>query len=644
MHSRVPAYFIRGFFILSTVFFTSQTLKAQTVLSSSNKKAVAAYEKGLSALQNRKIDEAFSEFEEAIEKDDLFAEPYFQLGKLYEQSRQFGNAILNYEKAINAKENSSVKEMASQQVGLLYLKKGEYESALVNLERGKPSVTASNAKRYQLRLDNCKFALETLKTPLVINPVELPDQINAFKSQYFPALTADREKLIYTGQDPETGDENLYISDFKEGNWSAPQSLSDKINSTQNEGTASISADGRILVFTSCNGRKSFGSCDLFISFKQGTEWSNPQNLGSNINSPEWDSQPSLSADGRTLYFVSDRQGGLGKRDIWVSKSDSTGQWSKAKNLGNIINTYEDDLSPFIHANGKTLFFSSEGHIGMGGLDLYFSENLGTDTWKKPENLGYPINTHEDQVALFITADGKKGYYSVEKEQNNKRRAAKLVEIDLPEVLQNKFKRTFYLKGNVSDALTKQKIKADIELINLKTNELIGKFSSDPQSGNYISVLTNGGEYGVFVSKAGYFFKSLNFDFSQQNAKDKILDIQLEPIQKNAHEVLNNIFFDSGKWDIKPESVSELDKLIKLLKANSSISVEISGHTDDVGKEADNLALSKKRAQSVVDYLAKNGVNIAKIKIEGYGKSRPIAENTSEENRKLNRRIEIKFF
>lgn len=612
----------------------------QTSLSSTNKKAVDAYEKGVLALKDRNIEKAFSEFEEAIERDKLFSEPYFQLGRLYEQNRQFGNAILNYEKAVNAQEKTSVTEIAAQQVGQLYLKKGEYQKALVFLEKGVGAVTVANQKRYKTRIDNCKFGLEASQKPLTINPLELPKSVNRFQSQYFPVMTADRETLIYTGN--QDSDENLYVASLKDKIWTEPISISEKINTTQNEGTASISADGRTLVFTSCGGRKGFGSCDLFIAYKQGENWTSPQNLGLGVNSPEWESQPSLSADGRTLYFVSDRKGSLGKRDIWVSKLDSTNMWAKATNLGNPVNTIEDDLSPFIHANGKTLFFASEGHVGMGGLDLYFTENQ-QGKWLNPENLGFPLNTFEDQVALFITADGKKAYYSLERDQEDKYRRAKIVEIEVPESLQAKFRATSFLKGIVYDAKTKQKLQADIELIALKNNELVSKISSDSQTGTYTSVLTSGGDYAVFVSKIGYFFKSLNFDFSDKIGLDKILDISLEPIKKEAKEILNNIFFDTAKWDLKSESTAELDKLVALLKANPDLPIEISGHTDDVGKDADNLLLSQKRAKSVVDYLARKGVNILKIKAEGYGKTLPFLPNSSDENRKLNRRIEVKF-
>ncbi|NBA78740.1 OmpA family protein [Emticicia sp. ODNR4P] len=625
-------------------FITSEVF-AQQNLSTTNKKAINAYQDGLQALQERKIDEAFQQFEEAIERDNLFAEAYYQLGRLYEQNRQFGNAILNYEKSYNSNQEAGVANSALQFLGNLYMRKGEYQKAKAYLELLLPRIPAANnltIQRIKRSIANAEFALRAVEQPLDIKPIALPNTINAFDTQYFPTLTADRETLIFTAQNYSNRDENLYVSKWKDQQWQQAQSLSELINTSQNEGTASVAADGRTLVFTACGGRNGFGSCDLFVSYREGNDWTKPMNMGQAVNSGEWDSQPSLSADGRTLYFVSDRRGSIGKRDIWVSKQDSTGQWQKAQNVGNTINTTEDDLSPFIHANGQTLFFSSEGHAGMGGLDLFMSQKQGIN-WSAPQNLGYPINTQDDQVALFITADGQKGYYSLEQDTGERYKKSKLVEITLPNSLQAKIQATTYLKGIVTDAKTQQKLSAELELVALNPSQTVGKFLSDAQTGQYISVLNTSGEYALFVNKQGYFFKSLHFDFSQTHALDKVLNISLEPIQKDAKEILNNIFFATNQWDLQPQSTTELDKLVVLLKSNPTLSVEISGHTDDVGKDADNLILSQKRAKEVMNYLVNKGIPSNKIKAEGYGETKPFVPNTSDENRKLNRRIEVKF-
>ena len=317
-------------------------------------------------------------------------------------------------------------------------------------------------------------------------------------------------------------------------------------------------------------------------------------------------------------------------------KSDNT--WTKATNLGNLINTQSDEISPFIHANGRTLFFASDGHIGMGGLDLFMTEQK-IGVFSKPENLGYPINTYEDQVALFVTSDGKKGYYS-----SDVKRTTKLYEFDIPKELTDKFNGASFVKGIVQDAQTKQNLEVEIELIDLKTNQVLERIKSDAQTGAYTAVLPNGSQYGLFVNKKDYFNKSLAFDFSAKvDANGKIINVLLEPIRKDAKEVLSNIFFDSGKAELRSESFTELDKLQKLLSENPTLQVEISGHTDNVGKDTDNLALSQKRAAAVVAYLVEKGANAAHIKSIGYGETKPILSNDTEENRQLNRRIEMKI-
>jgi outer membrane protein OmpA-like peptidoglycan-associated protein len=337
------------------------------------------------------------------------------------------------------------------------------------------------------------------------------------------------------------------------------------------------------------------------------------------------------------LYFSSKRQGGFGEKDLWLSELKNN-VWSPALNLGNAINTPKDDVSPFIHANGHTLFFASDGHTGLGGFDLYLTEQK-LHTFSKPENLGYPINTHEDQVALFVTSDGKKGYYS-----SDTKHTTRLYQFDIPQELSNRFSRVNYVKGVVHDAQSKKKLSADIELIDLKTGQTIERLQSDAMTGEYTAVLPNGSHFGLFINKQNYFNRSLSFDLSEKtDANGKVVNVSLEPIRKDVDIVLNNIFFDSGKADLRPESFSELDKLQKLLSQNSTLKVEISGHTDNVGKDTDNQALSQKRAAAVVEYLVTKGVNADNIKAIGYGETKPILSNDTEENRQLNRRIEMKI-
>lgn len=619
-------------------FFLSINIFAQ------NPKAKDFYDKALKNLAERKSAEANENFFKAIKTDSTYSDAFFKLGQFYESTRNQENALKFYAKAIELKPNELTFTQAYTYIGTRLMRAGNYEKAkqYLSFSLKNSSPNSPIVKQLTKQIEQCSFGIEAQKKSMNFSSVEMGNTINFKNKQYFPVLTADNETLIFTARSDD-GDENLYTSQLKEGNWTEPKSISSKINSPYNEGTCSISADGHTLVFTSCDGKDTFGSCDLYISKKVGEEWSTPQNLGEKINSPFWDAQPSLSNDGRILYFSSERPKGYGRKDLWMSELGGNENWTKATNLGNTVNTLNDEISPFIHANGHTLFFASDGLIGMGGLDLFMTEQK-SGIYTKPENLGYPINTYEDQVALFITSDGKKGYYS-----SDIKSSVKLFQFDIPKELSDKIIRVNVVKGIVRDAQTKKNISAEIELVDLKTNQAgatvaLQKIKSDSLSGEYTAVLPNGSQYGLFVSKNNYFFKSLTFDFSEKtDAGGKTINVLLEPIRKDVKEVLNNIFFDSGKFDLRSESFAELDKLQKLLKQNPTLKVEISGHTDNVGKDSENQILSEKRALAVVNYLLNNGTNVLNIKSIGYGSSKPMLPNDSEENRQINRRIEMKI-
>jgi outer membrane protein OmpA-like peptidoglycan-associated protein len=457
--------------------------------------------------------------------------------------------------------------------------------------------------------------------------------------------TADQQELIFTRRisNDNEADEDLVVSrKNKDGRWTSPVSISKNINSRWNEGTCTISADGRKLIFTSCLGRDGFGSCDLFQSIKIGDEWTAPVNLGPNVNTADWESQPSLSADGRMLYFVSDRRGGLGRRDIWVSHLGADGIWMKAENAGKQINSQYDEISPFIHANNKTLYFASNGLPGFGGYDLFYVERTPENSWSNPVNVGGPINNHQDQFSLFITADGNKGYYVHEERVKEGYDASKIYETNIPEKFRVKF-RSNYVKGIIRAKESKAKLAADIELININTNEVVSFVRSDSVSGEYLMVLTQGAEYALYVNKKGYLFQSLNFNYSEiENFEPITLDVELEKVKEGSVSVLKNIFFDTDKYDLQEKSITELQKIIRFLNENPATRIEISGHTDNVGSVTYNRQLSENRAKSVYNYLTKNGVDPKRMMPKGYGADKPVGSNDTEEGRQLNRRIEFK--
>ncbi|MBD2755245.1 OmpA family protein [Spirosoma validum] len=617
-------------------------------LFAQDKKAQELYAQSIKLFGERKASEAIPFMEQAVKQDPGFTDAHLKLGQLYEFTKRYDPAITAYRNAIRLQPDSPAAGAAYQALSTVLLRLGRYGEALPYLEKFQTLFPpqSAQAKRVTRQIETARFAQEAMQHPQAVDPKPLSSVLQTTPSQYFPVLTADEQTLVFTALKPE-GDEDLMVTTFNGEVWSPPTSLSPNINTPENEGTASLSADGRTLVFTACQGRKGYGSCDLYMSRKTGSDWSAPENLGSTVNTRYYESQPALSADGRQLYFISDRPGGKGHRDIWRSEFGADGNWAEPINLGEPVNTSLNEASPFIHPNGQSLFFASDGHVGMGGYDLFVADN-GASGWSAPTNLGYPINNSEDQASLFVSANGKRAYYSYEEQKDGVSQKSKLYTFDLPESLRDRVKPVSYLKGVVADAKTQKPLAATVELVDLKTNQVVSRVQADAQTGQYTAVLPSEGEYALYVSVPGYLFKSLSFDFTQKTKGDRSavtgmsLSVPLEPALAgaSAKETLNNLFFESGRYDLADKSRTELDRLSAFLKANPTVKIEISGHTDDKGDTAANLTLSQKRAQSVVTYLTQAGVEPTRIRAAGYGKTRPVVPNTSDENRRLNRRIE----
>jgi len=616
-------------------------------LSSKSKKAIELYTQADNFRVRGQWDQAVSLLDQAIEKDKNFVEAYYRLGVTYFSMKQYPKAILNYEKGLSLTSDIRKQKVFWYDMGELYLLMGEYEKSMKVLSAFVNNETLNKAKidRATTLFRSAEFAMKNKATTTAYKLRPLNDTVNCFTLQYFPALTADQQQLIFTrriGNGPND-DEDLVVSRRDEnGKWKKPESISKNINTRLNEGTCTISADGRKLIFTSCTGRDGIGSCDLYETKKIGNDWTVPKNLGRNVNSLEWESQPSLSADGRTLYFVSDRRSGLGRRDIWVSTLDDKGFWTKAVNAGKEINSQYDEISPFIHANNRTLFFASNGLPGFGGYDLFFADR-DSSSWTAPMNIGAPMNDHEDQFSLFITADGTKGYYSHEETLESGLSRSKIFEVVIPVENQIQY-RSNYVKGVIRDKINKGPLSAKIELINLKKNIIESLVESDSVTGEYLMVLTQGAEYALYVNKVSYLFKSYNFNYSEvTDFAPIVINIDLEKAAEGSVAILNNIFFDVDKYDLKEKSATELQKMIRFLNTNEGIRVEISGHTDNSGSAEYNRQLSQKRALSVFNFLTQNGIDKKRLIPKGYGPDQPVASNDSEEGRQQNRRIEFRI-
>ncbi|MCE2955570.1 MAG: OmpA family protein, partial [Flammeovirgaceae bacterium] len=562
-------------------------------LSTKSKKAIEFYTQADNFRVRGQLIEAITLLQQAIEKDKKFEEAYFRLGLVYRSAGELVKSNQSLESGFTLTTDPIKKKNYQYLLCEGYLRVGNYTQSL---EYGSAFLLAEKFDKKKLaQVDlwkqQCQFSIDNLRTTYNYKVRPLSDTVNALPMQYFPTITPDGSELIFTVRYGKAHDDNedIYISKKESnGQWGKPISISPEINTNFREGASTISADGRLLIFTICG----YQGCDLYQSKKIGDQWTKPTNLGTGVNSSGWEAQPALSADGNTLFFVSDRRGGLGGYDIWVSQRDEEGNWRKAFNAGKSINTAFDEIAPFIHSNGLNLYYASNGLPGFGGYDIYVAEKQNQQ-WREPKNLGHPLNDFSDQYSFVVNAKGDLAYYSKEEGKNQ----SKVYSALIPEEWRVS-RRSNIVRGTVVDATTKKPLKAKIELHDLKLDTLLSVFSSDSIVGSYLFVLPAQSEYAVYANSQGYLFTSLHFN-SDSTRAEQLIDLQLQPLQRNAEIVLKNIFFDFNKFEVSEKSKVELKEVADFLRANPQLRVEIGGHTDNVGSPDYNLKLSEKRAEAV---------------------------------------------
>jgi outer membrane protein OmpA-like peptidoglycan-associated protein len=616
---------------------------SQGIHTSSNK-AMKAYNEGVTAYDYLNYSKAEIYFKEAISIDKNFFEAYILLGDLMTKQKRYAEASLSYKVAVII--DSLFFKPVFFTLANAEMMSGNYSNALnhFNVYLAQDGMSGKNRIVAAKSAKNCEFAINALKNPVPFNPVSVGYGINTADDEYWPSITADGQTMIFTRQSASVDNrssnglvqEDFYISYFSENSWQKAFNAGAPLNTVQNEGAQTLSSNGSYMFFTACERPGGLGSCDLYFSSFIDGKWSDPVNVRSPVNSPSWESQPSISADGKTLFFSSSRPGGFGGKDLWLSRMNEKNTWTKPVNLGAIINTDGDEMSPFIHFDGKTLYFASDGRVGMGGFDIYMTRMNDDSTWSEPKNLGYPINTYNDEMGLIIEAEGQKAYFS---SIRNKSNGKDIFSFDLYESARPN--PVSYLKGKVYDKETSRLLKADYELINLSTGKIVVKSSTDA-TGNFLVCLPSGFNYGINVSKPGYLFYSESFMFEGQHtvAEPYNKQIVLNPIKVGEKMQLSNVFYEIDSWQLKKESRSELNNLASLISENKDIIIEICGYTDSTGSDEYNMALSEKRALSVVNYLISKGIPPGRLKYKGYGNTSPIGDNVTSEGRKLNRRTE----
>lgn len=588
---------------------------------------------------------AIAEAEKVLSADPSFVNAALLLSDIYHDLDSVRNEIDYLEKALPVSANPVI----LVRLGEANYRIGEYAPALNYFEKYLETGSASEKRKEEIirKTENCRFAIEAMHHPVDFRPEPLNSNINTGDDEYWPYLSVDQQKLVFTrlikmkGRIPQ---EDLYFSIFDSTGWGPSIPISD-INTSMNEGAQVFSADEILMFFSACNRPDGKGSCDIYYSVWNGKQWSSPRNAGSPVNTAAWESQPGFSSDNRYLYFSSNRPGGFGNKDIWRIELISRNQngdlkWGEPENLGSEINTPGDEISPFIHPNNRSLYFVSDFHTGMGGFDLFVSEKNFDQTFSAPQNLGYPINTFKDEQGLIVSADGKNACFASTRNPNT---GLDIYCFPLDEKLQPD--PVTYVKAIVRDKKTKQPVPAQVELVKItgEKEEILSEKAG--KNGEIFLCLPLGDNYAFHISEEGYLFYSQSFSLTDTKSSldPYLLDIELDPVEIGAEMELYNIYFETDSFTILPQSEPELQKLATFLTQNTTLKVEIQGHTDNSGIAEKNRHLSELRAKSVVEYLHHTGIEKNRMQWKGYGSEKPVSENETSEGRRLNRRTTIKI-
>jgi len=617
------------------------TVSAQNKYYSNNKKAASQFEKAMNVLYAGKFNQGILELEKVLKIDPNFIEVHLTLGDFYCDSKDTARAQWHYEQATLI--NESFYPIVWLRLGDIYKETGNYDKAENSFGKylSYEKKDKKNIHIAKFNIQEMEFRRNAIANPVPFKPQNMGAAVNSKYQEYLPSLTADGQTLVFTRRVPTResmplgNEEDLYISSRIDGQWTQAMRMPSPLNSDGNEGAECVSQDGRLMFFTACDRKGGAGSCDLYVCVREGDKWSAPHNLGKPVNTDKWETQPSFSIDGRTLYFASNRPGGKGGNDIWKTVLQDNGRWSVPVNLGDSINTAGDEKCPFIHYDDQTLYFASNGHVGMGGFDIYYSRKINDSTWSRPVNIGYPINTSSDEASLIVSPSGSTAIFASD-------RKGGYGDLDLYQFELYKEAQPIavtYMKGIVFDQKTNAKLSAQVKIIDVANGAEIASTTSDPVNGSFIISLPINKTYALNVSRSKYLFYSDNIEL-QNGTPDKpfLVNIALKPIEIGESIVLKNIFFETGSAELKKESLAELTKLMQFMLKNPDIRIEISGHTDNVGTDAKNQKLSENRANAVANYLYSNGIDKQRVRAVGYGKTRPIDTNDTEQGRANNRR------
>jgi outer membrane protein OmpA-like peptidoglycan-associated protein/tetratricopeptide (TPR) repeat protein len=629
------AFILLIFFLLQVDQCYTQGYNQQKI----SKKAKKNYELAMQQVDFGEYTKALKFLDQALETDANYLDALLSKAGILAELKRYAMAVDFYEKAF------VVDDMASRDFFFVYAIAlgglGEFKKALYAVDRflALPNLRASSLQAAKYRKKCFEFAVtlqELYPERQQMRVLHMGDSINSSVSEYYPSMTIDGKELIITRRTRNAADEDFYSSNQVDGIWRNAEPLKGKVNTLFKEGGQQITPDGKWMVFSAKDYPEGLGSFDIYLSVQSDNGWSERIHAGNAINTEYWESAPCLSPDKKQLYFSSDRPGGYGGTDLYVSTLMANGKWSTPQNLGPNVNTPGDESCPFMHADNQTLYFNSNGHLGYGGTDLYLTQKTNQG-FSVPQNLGYPINTIDDEGSLFVTSDARTGFLA--SDRGDSKGGLDIYSIQLYEGI--KPSACSWLAGRVYDSLTNSGLSGLIEVIDLATQQVISSVQAE-DDGSYLAILPAGKNYALNVSKKGYVFYSGRFIMKGTNAQQRLTyDIPLQRLQEGTKIILKNIQFSSGSFELLPESYIEMDKLLTLLAENPKLKVQIIGHTDNVGSEQDNLKLSKQRAQVVLAYFTGKQISTERVIAKGMGAQEPIAENDSPNGRALNRRTEM---
>jgi outer membrane protein OmpA-like peptidoglycan-associated protein len=591
---------------------------------------------------------AITFYENASRFNGSNADLNFKLGACYIMARKKQLALEHLKKAIqlNPEVNPEVHFYLGYTNQLLLLWNEAISEYSLYAELIKNQEPVDNIQR---RIEECRNGIELVKKPVQVKIENLGLAVNSKNAEYSPLINADESSLFFTSRrsvngiestDPEDLDyyEDIFTSDKVNNKWSPARNLGPLVNTPTHDASAGLSLDGHILfVF---KGDRNNG--DILMSYLDKGEWTKPVDPGKNINTKFHESSACLSPDGNILYLSSDKPGGYGGRDIYISKWNPLQKlWGAPINAGKTINTPYDEEGIYMHPSGTTIYFSSKGHNSMGGYDVFYS-TITNGIFNSPVNIGYPVNTPDDDVYFAVSADGNRAYYASVIDEGYGEKD--LYQVTFLSNTDKPLSSMSVLKGYILDEKTHQPLTAHIELIDLNKQEKIGTYTSDSKTGKYIVSLPSGRKYGAFVYVDGYLFESNNFDIPDSASyKEIVMDMNMKSIDEGNNIILNNIFFDLDNAQVQNQSTATLLSMVRLMKEYTTLKVEISGHTDSDGSDDYNMKLSENRSKNVVEFLVSNGIEASRLTYKGYGESKPLYPNDSNESKAKNRRIEFRI-